>query len=105
MNREVEEASRGVTGGKRGPYKTYSPSEHSQIGKYASQHGATAASQNFSRKLKKSVSHSTTKWMKKAYKEELRERRRCDNGSNQEITDLPAKSPVPLVPLATPPRL
>ena len=59
MNKEVEEASRSIAGGKRGHYKMYTSSEHSQIGKYASQHGATAALRHFSHKLKKSVSHST----------------------------------------------
>ena len=63
----------------------------SQIGKYASQHGATAASRHFSHKLKKSVSRSTAKSMKKAYEEELRKRRRCDDESDQEISNLPAK--------------
>ena len=29
--------------------------------------------------------------MKKAYEEELRKRRRCDDGSSQEVSDLPAK--------------
>ena len=39
MNEEVEEATRCTAEGKkRGPYKTYSSSERSQIGKYASQH-------------------------------------------------------------------
>ena len=39
MNEEVEEATRcAAEGKKRGPYKTYSSSERSQIGKYASQH-------------------------------------------------------------------
>ena len=91
MNKEVEEASRCIAGGKRGPYKTYSSSERSQIGKYASQHGATAASRHFSTKLKKSVSRSTAKSMKKVYKEELRKRRCYDDGSSHEISDLPAK--------------
>ena len=37
MNKEVEEANRGVhvAGGKRGHYKTYTSSERSQIGNYA----------------------------------------------------------------------
>ena len=91
MNKEVEEATRSVAGGKRGHYQTYTSSERSQIGKYASQHGATAASRHFSHKLKKSVSRSTAKSMKKAYEEELRKRRRCDDESDQEISDLPAK--------------
>ena len=87
MNKEVEEATRSVAGGKRGHYQTYTSSERSQIGKYASQHGATAASRHFSHKLKKSVSRSTAKSMKKAYEEELRKRRRCDDESDQEISD------------------
>ena len=37
------------------------------------------------------MSHSTAKSMKKAYEEELCKRRRCDDGSVQEISDLPAK--------------
>ena len=41
MNTAVEEAN--CSPGKRGRYKTYSLSERFQIGKYASQHGATAA--------------------------------------------------------------
>ena len=82
MNKEVEKASRCVAGGKCGPYKTYTSSKCSQIGKYASQHGATAASRHFSSKLKKSVSRSTAKSLKKVYEEELRKRRRCDDGSS-----------------------
>ena len=42
-------------------------------------------------KLKKSVSRSTAKSMKKAYEEELRKRKCCDDGSSREISDLPAK--------------
>ena len=38
MNKEVEEATHSVAGGKRGHYQTYTSSERSQIGKYASQH-------------------------------------------------------------------
>ena len=92
MNKEVEETTRCATEGKkRGPYKTYSPSERSRIGKYAFQHGATAASRHFSTKLKKRVSRSTAKSMKKAYEAELRERRRCYVAGTEEITDLPAK--------------
>ena len=90
MNEKVEEATRcAAEGKKRGPYKTYSSSERSQIGKYASQHGATAASRYFSLKLKKTVSRSTVKSMKKAYEAELRKRRRCDVAGFEEITDLP----------------
>ena len=37
------------------------------------------------------MSRSTAKSMKKAYEEELRKRRRCDDESDQEISDLPAK--------------
>ena len=44
---------------------TCSSAEHSQIGKYASQHGATAASQHFCSKPKKSVSCSTAKSTRK----------------------------------------
>ena len=92
MNEVVEEATRCTAAGKkRGPYKTYSSSERSQIGKYASQHGATAASRHFSAKLKKTVSYSTAKSMKKAYEDELRKRRRCYVAGMEEITDLPAK--------------
>ena len=79
MNKAVEEAS--CSRGNRGPYKTYSPSERFQTGKYASQHGATAAARYFSTKLMKSVSRSTAKSIRKTYEEELRKRRRCDDGS------------------------
>ena len=88
MNKEVEEAS--CSRGKHGPYKTYNPSERFQIGKYASQHGATAAARYFSSKLKQPVSRSTAKCIRKMYEVELRKRRRCDDGSLEEITDLPA---------------
>ena len=90
MNKEVEEATRcTVEGKKRGPYKTYSSSDRSQIGKYASQHGATAASRHFSLKLKKTVRRSTAKSMKKAYETELRKTQRCDVAGFDDITDLP----------------
>ena len=65
MNEEVEEAT--VEGKKRGPYKMYSSSERSQIGKYASQHGTTA----------------------KETEENSESQRRCDVASFNEITDLP----------------
>ena len=55
LNREVEEVSRSVPSRKRGPYKTYSSSERLQIGKYAFQHGASAASRHFSNVLRKPV--------------------------------------------------
>ena len=47
MNKEVEDGSRSVAGGKCGHYKMYTSSKCSQIGKYTSQHGATAASRHF----------------------------------------------------------
>ena len=88
MHKAVEEAS--YSHRKHGPYKTYIPSQHFEIGRYASQHGATAAAQYFSSKLKKPVSISATTSIKKMYAEELRKRRRSDDGSLHEITDLPA---------------
>ena len=51
MNKEVEEATRSIAGGKRGHYQTYTSSERSQIGKYASQHEATAAWRHFSHEI------------------------------------------------------
>ena len=91
MNKEVEEASSIALSKKRGPYKKFSSSERLQIGKYASQHGATSASRHFSDKLKKPVCRSTAKSLKKAYEEELRKRRRHGDGSSVELADLPAK--------------
>ena len=93
MNREVEEELGRQKSKKRGPYQKFSPSQRSLIGKYTSQHGPTAASRHFSRKLEKSVSRSTAKSIKKDYDEEIRKRRRLDaNGTGiVEITELPAK--------------
>ena len=88
MNREVEEASRHILSQKRGPYKTYSSSERLQLAKYAFQHGATAVSQHFSNVLRKPVSCSTAKSMKKDYEAELCKRRRDEN--RDEMTELPA---------------
>ena len=68
MNREVEEASCRIPSRKCGPYKTYSSSERLQIGKYAFQQGATAASRRFSNVLRKPVSCSTAKSMKRIMK-------------------------------------
>ena len=44
MNEEVEEATSHAPSKKCGPYEKFSSSEHLQIGKYASQHGATSTS-------------------------------------------------------------
>ena len=41
INEDIEEATCCAAEKKHSPYKMYSSSERSQIGKYASQHGAT----------------------------------------------------------------
>lgn len=68
------------------------PAEQSSISKYATQNGATAASRHFSNKLRKHVSHSIAKSMKKTtYEEELCKKRQCDDESYDEFTDHPTK--------------
>uniref|UniRef100_A0A1X7V4M5 Uncharacterized protein n=1 Tax=Amphimedon queenslandica TaxID=400682 RepID=A0A1X7V4M5_AMPQE len=101
MNRAVEEEENDLgqnSKKRRGPYQKISASERAQIGKYAIQHGATSASKNFSRKLKKPVTRSTAKSIKNDYEEEIRKSRRqiTTGGTNTgtgsiEITELPSK--------------
>ena len=80
MNKAGEETS--CSHGKRGPYKTYSQLyEYFQIRNHACY---------FSTKLKKPVSHSTAKSIRKTYEEEQCKKKLHDDGSLEEITDLPA---------------
>ena len=73
---------------KRGPYNIYSPGERAKIGKYASIHGATAASRFFFRKLAKNVSKSTVDSIHKAYIEEVK-RKRQENDGGDHVKTLP----------------
>ena len=78
--REIAEANRQVRaiqqekkcGQKKGQYNCYSEAEHAAMGKYACQHGATAAAKYFSKKLGKAVSKSTVQAIKKTYTQEQR---------------------------------
>ena len=67
----------------------YSPKVRADITKYASQHGAPAASAFFSRKLGVNVSKSSVNSMKKAYVECVKQKRR--DKSDDEIATLPPK--------------
>ena len=67
----------------------YSPSIRADIGKYACQHGITAAAIYFSKKLENEVCTSTVQSIKKAYLEGVREKRLAlDEG---DVTSLPSK--------------
>ena len=59
-NRLVQEVTKEAAKQKRGPYKTYSPTVRSEIGKYACQHGVASAARVFSRRLEKTVSGPRT---------------------------------------------
>ena len=56
-NEEVTRARSGVK--KRGPYRRYTPEERMEIGRYASNHGITAAARYFTRRFQQSVREST----------------------------------------------
>lgn len=73
-NTRVQEAEKSRK--KRGPYRSYSPTLRLEIGKYSSQHGVAAASRYFTRKLKKSVSVTTIRSIRDAYRKELKLRRK-----------------------------
>ena len=66
----------------------YSARELAQIGKYACEHGLTAAASYFSRKWGVRVSKPTVQSMKKAYVDGVREKRVMDD---EDLTLLPAK--------------
>lgn len=67
---------------KRGPYKQYSPKLCLGIGKYACQHGVSAAARYFSRKLGSKVSETTVRSIRDTYKDEVKRTER--NGSEEE---------------------
>ena len=73
VSRALEESGKKK---RRGPYTNYSSELRAQIGKYASSHGTTAATQYFTRKLKEPISKSTVQSIKKSYKQELLRSRR-----------------------------
>ena len=94
-NKEVrqhqrEEASATEKKTKRGPYKRYSPTERSQIGKYAVKHGTTAAKKKFSRKLGVKLSYSTVQGIMEAYRKE-KSRKRLRRNNDEEIHELSEK--------------
>ena len=64
---------------KRGPYKTYSPSMRSEIGKYACEHGVASTARVFTRRLEKRVSKTTIRSIRNAYQKELRMKRSADD--------------------------
>ena len=78
-NKEVEEAILKEKG-KRGPYKKYTAIDRAKNGKYACNHGSTAAARMFSKKLGKPVTESTARSIKKAYVEELEKQRKAEDG-------------------------
>ena len=71
-NTQVKEAEKSK---KRGPYQSYSPTLRLEIGKYSCQHGVAAASRYFTRKLKRSVSETTVRSIRDAYRKELKRKR------------------------------
>ena len=60
----------------------YTPEERASIGKYASQHGTTAAAALFTRRLKSKVSLSSVQSIKKAYLRRIKERRKAGGDEN-----------------------
>ena len=64
----------------------YSPSVRADIGRYASQHGVTAAAREFTRKLGVTVGISTVHSIKKAYIEKLK---RCRDEGTTGVSYLP----------------
>ena len=72
-SRAIAEASKGVReevmrqAGKQGLYMKQSSSQRCETAKYAGQHGTAETARHFSRKLKKHMSESTVKSIKKAY--------------------------------------
>ena len=56
-NDEVTKATSGAMN-KRGPYRRYSPEEHMEIGRYASDHGMSVAARYFSRRFQRRVCQS-----------------------------------------------
>lgn len=67
----------------------YSPSIRADIGKYACQHGITAAAVYFSKKLENKVCTSMVQSIKKAYFEGVREKRLALDEAD--VTSLPSK--------------
>ena len=88
-NRYVQKVTKEAAKQKRGPYKTYSPTVHSEIGKYACQHGVVSAARVFSQRLEKTVSETTVRSIRNAYREELRKKR--SRAGNDEVSILPSK--------------
>ena len=86
-NEEVTRARSGVK--KRGPYRRYTPEERMEIGRYACNHGITAAARYFTRRFQQSVRESTVQYIKKEYIASLRQKRASPDESD--LTVLPQK--------------
>jgi len=87
-NREVKEAIRTASSGKRGLYGQYSPTVRAEIGKYACNHGVAAAVRYFSRKRDKPLNESTVQSIKKAYVEGIRRKREAEDGGDIRVLPL-----------------
>ena len=87
-NRLGQEVTKEAAKQKRAPYKTYSPTVRSEIGKYTCQHGVVSAAQVFSQRLEKTVSETTVRSIRNVYREELRKKRR--SAGNDEVSVLPS---------------
>ena len=79
----------GVNKRKRGPYLTLSDNIRAQIGKYAGEHGVSAAARHFTKVIGKPISVSTVYDCKKAYCKELSRKRKADEDLT--IERLPTK--------------
>ena len=66
----------------------YSSSVCADIGRYASQHGAAAASRHFTHKLGHPVSKTTVSSIKKAFVEETKKKRAADNDGDVRLLPL-----------------
>ena len=67
----------------------YSPKERAEIGKFASQHGASAASAHFYRKWKVKINPSTIHSIKKDYLQSVKESRKRDDSCD--VDELPLR--------------
>ena len=90
-NKEVQKVAGSMDGHKCGPYTQYSSTLYAEIAKYACQHGAVVAVQHFLKKLKKPVSESIVKSVKKDYVGRIakvtknKRRRRNNSSSSKEV--------------------
>ena len=88
-NNEVEAIIRREDKQQKKLYHSYSSHQRADIGRYAAQHGPTAASRHFTKQLGHSVPESTARKFRDLYRKELESSRKRSAEALPTITELP----------------